>query len=402
MRHVPNSATRAFRTTVERGSRSIALLLRPAVLGAALLLIITIPGVDREARASSISEGWTAKPTIAGQASRATKSPCSKYVSTSGADSAFGSRRRPYRTVARLLSKLLPGQTGCLLSGTFVEDVTIRRGGRPGRRLTLRSAPGSRATLRGRLWIASSADYVTVEYLHLDGRNKVHLPSPTVTGDWAIFRNDDVTNHRAGAGAPPGDGICFDLGFPGYGASTHARIERNRIHDCGISDNHNHGIYVALARDTVIADNYIYGNGDRGIQLYPDADDTDIEHNVIEGNGEGIIFSGDSSGVSERNMVRRNIISHSRVRWNVESWYPNGIDPGSENYVIDNCLWASNSNNYYDARGGIEIPESGFTSSDNRIAAPLFLGRARSDYRQRPNSPCRGYGPRVAVIGALR
>jgi parallel beta-helix repeat protein len=326
---------------------------------------------------------------------------CSRYASISGNDQARGSRARPYRTLAKLLAKLSPGQAGCLLGGTFVEDVTIRRGGLAGKPIVLRSAPGFTATVRGRLWIADSADHVTVEFLRLDGRNATHLPSPTVNGDWATFRNDDVTNHRAGAGADTGNGICFNVGFPGYGASLHTRIEQSRIHDCGVRDNHNHGIYLALARYTVIADNYIYDNGDRGIQLYPDADDTTVERNVIDGNGEGIIFSGDNGGVSEGNTVRWNIISNSRARWNVESWYPDGVAPGAGNAVFQNCLWATNGNSYYNTGGGVDKPESGFRSLQNTVADPSYLDRATHDFRQRPNSRCHRYGPRaITEIGA--
>ena len=59
------------------------------------------------------------------------------------------------------------------------------------------------------------------------------------------------------------------------------------------STNKDHGIYVTNAKDTVIRDNWIYDNVDRGIQLYPDAQHTRITGNVIDGNGEGVVFSGD-------------------------------------------------------------------------------------------------------------
>ena len=75
-------------------------------------------------------------------------------------------------------------------------------------------------------------------------------------------------------------------------------IEHNRIHDCGVlpATNLDHGIYVAEADHTVIRRNLIYDNADRGVQLYPDADGTVVTGNVIDGNGEGVIFGGDSHG----------------------------------------------------------------------------------------------------------
>ena len=72
-------------------------------------------------------------------------------------------------------------------------------------------------------------------------------------------------------------------------------IERNRIHNCGQlpPTNHHHGIYVEASDGARITDNWIYDNADRGIQLFPDAQGTYVARNVIDGNGQGVIFSRD-------------------------------------------------------------------------------------------------------------
>ena len=72
-------------------------------------------------------------------------------------------------------------------------------------------------------------------------------------------------------------------------------IRRNRIHDCGElpSTNKNHGIYVSEAKRTMIRDNWIYDNADRGIQLYHDADRSRVIGNVIYHNGDGIVINGE-------------------------------------------------------------------------------------------------------------
>jgi parallel beta-helix repeat protein len=318
---------------------------------------------------------------------------CSRYASTNGSDAATGRKTHPYRTLDKLVSILSPGETGCLLPGVFVEDVTIRRGGVRNHRITVRSAPGPRATVRGRFYIADSANYVTVENLKLDGRNEAFLPSPTVNGDYSVWRNLDVTNYHAGTG-DVGGGICFHLGSTSYGTAYGTVIENDRIHDCGISDNHNHGIYANTARDTIIRNNYFYDNGDRAIQLYPNADNTLIEHNVIDGNGEGIIFSGDEGYASENNTVRWNIISNSRDRWNVESYYPDGNPIGSGNVVTDNCVWPSNQDRFYNSRGGIQSPGTGFTALSNRVADPRYVDRLAKNFRLKRTSPCSRMHPR--------
>src|SRR5262249_17940258 len=149
--------------------------------------------------------------------------------------------------------------------------------------------------------------------LRLDGINPARSPSPTVLGDRAVFRNDDVTNENTD--------ICFILGSLTRGfASEGTVIDGNRIHNCGKlpSQNRDHGLYLEFARDTQITRNEIYDNADRGIQLYPDADGTLIDGNLIVGNGEGIIFSGDGTLTSDDNIVRNNVIANSRDRYNVE------------------------------------------------------------------------------------
>jgi hypothetical protein len=291
---------------------------------------------------------------------------------------------RPGYGLSRALDGAAPGTTVCLAAGSYdAERLVIRRSGRAGGRITLRSADRRHpATIRGTIWLARGANYWTFEDVGIDGRNPWNLPSPIINAAHSIWRRVDVTNHHAGEGTS-GGGICFSLGqVSKYGYAVDTTIEDSRIHDCGISDNHNHGIYVvATAGWTIIRDNWIYRNGDRGIQLYPNAQHVLITHNLIDDNGSGIIFSGRAAMSSSDNVVVRNIISNSRNRWNVESWYPPGTPAGVGNVVADNCLWASNSNRDYDAHGGIE-PAVGFTVAGGNVT-------------RRPAS-CRGFGPTAA------
>jgi parallel beta-helix repeat protein len=226
---------------------------------------------------------------------------------------------------------------------------------------------------------------VTFSYLHLDGRNDDSLPSPTIDGDDVTFDHDDVTNDHMG-GLHDGDGICFDLGDATgqYGIAHAARITHDRIHDCGTSDNHNHGIYVAGSVGAVISDNWIYDNADRGVQLYPDAQGTVVENNVIEGNGEGVIFSGDATHASSNNVVIHNVILNSTIRHNVEYWWPGPV--GTGNVVKDNCIYGGDE-------GNILRPAKGYSLLGNLIVRPQFEGDS-------PMSPiksktaCAAFAPR--------
>ena len=109
---------------------------------------------------------------------------------------------------------------------------------------------------------------------------------------------------------------------------------RSRIHHCGGGNGgHDHAIYSEFSRRAVIRDNYLYDNPGFGISMYPDTQYALIEHNVIDGNGYenrgNVTFSGEEAGgeydrdyASSYNILRRNIISNARARYNVESYYP--------------------------------------------------------------------------------
>jgi len=246
--------------------------------------------------------------------------------------------------------------------------------------ITLQSFPGETPTVVGRLWV--SADDVTVQDLNLDGRNPDTLPSPTVTAADVTFRNDDVTNDHTA--------ICFSLGSQVYGVARSTLIENSRIHDCGRlpPTNRDHGIYVAHAVRPVIRDNWIYANADRGIQLYPNSQRAVVTGNVIDRNGEGIIFSGSGTVTSGHNLVKGNVIANSNVRWNVESGSAGPTASG--NVVRDNCVFASNPDSYYDSNGGIQQPAQDFRARGNLVADPRYENAEDADYRLQSDSPCLG------------
>jgi parallel beta-helix repeat protein len=278
-------------------------------------------------------------------------------------------------SVQRLVDDLDPGQTGCLEAGVHTGNVRI---GTPN--ITLTRVGNEKATVRGRFYIARGSDGVTVEGLYLDGTNAAGLPSPTVNADGVTFVRNDVTNNHTG--------ICFALGHQDWGRANGANIEFNRIHDCGRlpATNHDHGIYITAATGVDIRGNWIYDNADRGIQLYPDAQNTTITGNVIDRNGQGIIFSGEGGLASSGNLVVGNVITNSRLRNNVESWYPDGNPIGRNNVVRNNCV---KGGAYDDGDGGIG-DQRGFRVLSTVASQPSFANRGADDLRIREGSPCRG------------
>jgi Right handed beta helix region len=299
---------------------------------------------------------------------------CNRYASTSGRDSARGSAGSPYRSVQRLVRSLHAGQTGCLESGTYYGDVKFVRGGKSGRPLTLRAAPGANANVVGHLYVPQHSDWVRVSGLSLDGQNPSHLPSPTVDSSHAEFLDDNVTNDHTG--------ICFELGSGGgYGQARDTLIQYSKIHDCGTlpRTNEQHGIYVANSVGARILDNWIYNNADRGIQLYWNAQHTTIAANVIDRNGEGIIISGGDGDVSSHNLIVGNAITNSTARADVESYWPTSAR-GHDNLVVGNCVYGGERT--IDPRGG------GFKARDNPVLDPQYADPAAGNYSLASGTVC--------------
>jgi parallel beta-helix repeat protein len=318
---------------------------------------------------------------------------CDRYASPTGDDGASGAAAAPLRTVSKLVGGLTAGQTGCLLPGTYTEDVKVESGGAPGAPITLAAGPQGGATLVGRLWVADSANDVVVRDLTLDGRNAGNLPSPTVNGDRVSFIGNDVSNGNTT--------ICFDIGSViGYGAAHNVLLDGNRIHNCGIlpPQNHHHGVFLENSQNGVVRGNAIFDNADKGILVFPDSDGNLIEHNVIDGNSTGILIGGSMLGdpwhrtYPKDNLVRRNVISNSR-RYNVEGYWEWQPPADVNNVVTDNCLFG--------AGFGIQVQEpaqvsqwgAGFTAPANRVADPSYVNRPGKVFDLASSSGCGGFGP---------
>lgn len=316
---------------------------------------------------------------------------CDWLATMQGSDLASGRTNAPVRTVQRLVDLIGPGQIGCL-RGSFTGDVTFHEPGTAVAPIMLRSQPGIRASVRGRMWIPDGARHVVVQDLDIDGRNldDGELPSPTIQGDGSMLLHNDITNRS--------HYICIILGsIRGYGAARNVVIDSNRIHRCGRrpTNNEHHGIYVESAFGTRITNNVLWQNQSRGIQLYPNANGSYIARNVIVANGEGVIFSGNHGYASSNNRVVDNLIAHSRTRYDIEHWWPAGNPVGRGNLAARNCVWGGHD-------GTIIRPAVGFSARANIEERPRFRDLARGDLRAAAGSGCTWLLGGTAPLAPLR
>jgi hypothetical protein len=218
------------------------------------------------------------------------------------------------------------------------------------------------------------------------------------------LRGLDITNrNKAGTSY---NGICLAAGYGFEQSAANTAVDltvaASRIHNCG-DDGHEHAIYLESTRNARIVDNYLYDNPGYGLLFYPDAQGTVAEYNLIDGNSgqcrSNISFSGESAGgeynqphSSSNNVVRYSLITNSRCRYNVESFYPRGTPTPVGNLVHNSCVWNAPSGNF-----GELTTASGATAysqRDNLDTDPLYVDRAAKNFKLRPGSPCAAYGPR--------
>jgi parallel beta-helix repeat protein len=299
---------------------------------------------------------------------------CDRVASPSGSDSAAGTVAAPFRTGQKLASSLSSGQTGCFRAGTFSGQISVSVPS-----VTLTSYPGERATLVGYFAINSQGTGDTVKDLNIDGKGAV--ATPQVSASNTTFSGNDVTNENTE--------ICFTVGGAGY-RPQNTVIENNNIHNCGKlpASNGDHGIYISDATGTIVRNNWIHDNADFGVHMYPNADNSTVTGNVIDHNGEGVIFAGHDGQTSDNNVVEHNTITNSTVRQNVESYWGSG-PVGSGNTVTNNCIKGAADSYYATANGsGIMNPQVGFTASSNLVADPNYVNAAAGDYNLQSGSPC--------------
>jgi len=305
--------------------------------------------------------------------------PCDRYAAPHGSRRGRGTRAQPYGSVGRLVRGLRRGQVGCLMAGRYRHRgvVGMRRAG-----TTLRPLGKAHVTIDGAIWVLRRAKGARITGLTLTSHDPVYsIPLKIQADDVSLDRNDITAARNIS---------CVLIGSARKVA--HTVIEFNRIHRCGRTGKLAHLLYVTHSQGAVIRNNLLVDNpGGWAVHLFPDADGTLVEGNVIDANQGGVIFAGDGGGnTSDQNVVRENVITNSNPRWNIEgSW--SGGPQGEGNVAERNCLYSAGPG----SPSGIGFL-NGFEQSDNVVAKdPAYVDRLAGDYRLRPASNCGAVLPDV-------
>jgi hypothetical protein len=237
-----------------------------------------------------------------------------------------GNRARPLRSVPALANSLRNGETGCLLPGhyRFGDPAMLRR---PRSRLV---GIGGGVHVDGAIWVTARARGAQVRGLDLTASDPTYFIPLKVQADDALVAEDRIRGSRSTS--------CVLVGSTRRAVGV--RIEGNWIHDCGRRGKLDHLIYLEQTRGAIVRGNVLTRNpGGWAVQMYPNADRSRIERNLIDGNRGGVIFAGEDGETSDYNVVRWNVISFSGPRWNIESSWAEGAGRG--NVALENCLYAT-------------------------------------------------------------
>ncbi len=315
---------------------------------------------------------------LAASPASAASTSCTKVAAPNGSDSATGTEAAPYRTAQRLVSSLAAGQTGCLRTGTYGGSALYMR--KPD--TALQSYPGERATLTAFLEVTPEAPRSRVSGLTIDTSGNSNTVGTKLQADDAVLSDNVITKG--------GEGICVLAGT--YNKALRVIIERNYVYDCGAAvkadgskNKFDHLIYLSGTRNAVVRWNILRANaGGWGVHMYPGADGTLVEHNIIDVNQGGVIFAGDcEDDTSDDNVVRNNAITGNGPRWNVEaSW--SGGPAGTGNVATANCLYSTGSSQ----PSGIPLSTSFSTTGNTVLNGYPYVDRAAGDYRFKSGSPC--------------
>jgi len=118
-----------------------------------------------------------------------------------------------------------------------------------------------------------------------------------------------------------------------------------------------------------------------------------VDHNVIDRNGEGIMFSGDDGDASSNSNVYDNLLTNARIHHDADSWWPAGNPIGAGNVLHDNCIRGG-------AEGPLDTSGGGFSAYSNLFVDPDYVDAGAYDYHLAPTSPCLPITGDIAAVVA--
>jgi hypothetical protein len=301
------------------------------------------------------------------------------YVSRKGSNSNPGTKKKPWRTIQRALTRLKSGQTALVRAGTYSEDLRMRRSGTATAPITLATYPGETVVLHAASTSGNTYPVqITGSYFRLHGFviEKALGTSDANVYLWGGANHIELSSNEIRYGQ--------DQGVFADNTTSYLQFLNNRIHDNGwnhVQGQHqSHSIYLEGGND-LVANNLIYNHPfGFGLQIYPANHDTIVVDNTIAASAHSSIVVGGRGGVYDI-TIRNNIL------------YPSGGTYGG-NYGVEMGSSCPTGPVYIDTNviyGYAVTPIQGGCSKvvdgGNVLSDPLFANYAGRDLHLQSGSP---------------
>lgn len=288
------------------------------------------------------------------------------WVSPSGQDTAAGTEVAPFRTVAKALSQVKPGEAIFLKSGTYSERLRLEeKGGSASAPLTLKAAPGATPIFKGGTGSRTALLDVRGAYWHVEGLTLDAAGDKAFAAIWrgvgahhGILRGSTLKNGTDGAGAyvaqqahdvliegnsisnfrraddDDSHGVCVQtnsknvivrandihhnsgdgvqcLGPEGGSTEPGTPFDNLLVEDNDLHENRENGVDIKTCTRVTIRGNRIWGHlrtpssAGEGVVVHLSALDVTLEDNEVRGNGRGIQIGGIREGAPPTRIVLR-------------------------------------------------------------------------------------------------
>ena len=324
------------------------------------------------------------------QAPSTSRSP-DYYVSPKGNDRHDGSRRRPWRTIARAAAQVGPGSTVHVAAGRYVGSVLLHADGEPGRPIRFASDTrwGARitASASGPVGIVRIAgDYVEFAGFDVSGRGGDGTVGILVSGSHDRVTGNDVHDVVVACGGPNGGGgIVAGGGTPDY-RNHDIDVVGNLVHDVVGTPTQRcpgvQGIYASVPRVRIV-NNVSYRNGDGCITSWHAASRLTIVNNTVLDCATGIAVGSGGPGAGAGNIgttVANNIVSRCGAGIAETTDGEHRVGPG--NRYLKNLVFRSGNVGWLSGRASSD----GAAVSGTIAADPQLMG-SQADYRPTAASP---------------
>lgn len=349
------------------------------------------------------------------------------YVSLSGSDSNPGTQSQPFKTFAKAVTPLKPGDTLYIRAGTWTQQLDLMKNNKSGTSsayIKIAGYPGEKVTIRyadpyvasyGPIKARGNRGYFIFENLILDGSATTNKTNWQIRegNHHFILRNIEIMNFHA-------TGL--------YVQGNYIQVINCSIHNqITVGTSRHYGIYFNGANG-VIQGNKIYNNPGGGIHAYPGPiSNLAIRGNAIYNNSTmastpvgGILVWGSSSSTVTNTQISNNLVykngssvsgaaggilvgpytSGTKV-WN-NTTYANkgyGLQIGyTSSRASTKSTVAQNNITYGNGSGNYMNAGTSTTSTNNLTTDPKFVSASSNNFQLQSSSPAINAGVKLSAV----